>query len=747
MHVIFYEPVLSFHWMSRFEKFLLIFLAALSTAFLAEGSRSALTLSIWLLVVIYGVGAYGLFRSPSSTPAGWVRIGVGVSIALALAEVLNSLGLARGSYEQAAPALLGVVCLGLSTYLWLKRHVTQHVRAYRPMLIRSAIVFCFCAFFAYCPITVSFYRSVLLFLNADRPALTANLRMFDYAQRTEEAIEANNCAAAITYAQQAVANGKQWLGADSVTERHKVNGAYSNLYKAYRCQGDAAYEQARYEEALRSYQKGHRFLLAADIAKQAQVNHSTPWEVEEEAWSLNNLAHCNLKLHRLAQSDSLFVQAIVVYNKAQPTPDAGTARLISDLARSQAAGRQWATSTRLYQRANHLLAAKPTTQSQASIASNGLAVAINYLNQDSLPQALRQLRSLRFPPSQVAEQYEATMYQGVCYYRQNLYGRADSILRRSLRYYQAHPDKWPLEVACGLVLAKNCLARALYPEARTLATKAQALAMRKKGDRADVQARCVEVLAAVNLALGQYDIATQQLNTVLATYQREAGGNEVALSGVYAQLANLNVIAGNEETARANITAAIASVGDNGVFKYASQTELLNLAAYVDYVTGHYRTARLKYGQSLVINRRFGRVHSVATAGAWNGLGLIEMDLHNPIRADSLFAAAAALNEALLGEQNPATANVYLNYALLRVQQARLGEATALLQKARRSIEATLPSDHDMFGDLAAAQGDLAQRQGLPEARNHYKQALNIFNHKFGPTHWKTKSVLTKLAR
>ena len=154
----------------------------------------------------------------------------------------------------------------------------------------------------------------------------------------------------------------------------------------------------------------------------------------------------------------------------------------------------------------------------------------------------------------------------------------------------------------------------------------------------------------------------------------------------------------------------------------------------------------MKYEQSLAINRRFGRIHSVATAGAWNGLGLIEMDLRNPIRADSLFAAAAALNEAIFGEQNPATANVYLNYALLRVQQARLAEATALLLKARRSAESTLPTNHDMFGDLAAAQGDLAQRQRLPEARNYYQQALAIYKQKFGSTHWKVKRVLTKLA-
>ena len=95
--------------MSRFEKFLIIFLAALSTAFLAGGSRTVLTLSIWLLVVIYGVGGYELFRSPGSTPAAWVRIVVGITIAAALWGLLYSLGLRRDTYEQATPALLGVV--------------------------------------------------------------------------------------------------------------------------------------------------------------------------------------------------------------------------------------------------------------------------------------------------------------------------------------------------------------------------------------------------------------------------------------------------------------------------------------------------------------------------------------------------------------------------------------------------------------------------------------------------------------
>ncbi len=728
--------------MTLFEKISLLGLAAVAVVASASDSN-VIILCVWVLAMAYGFGAYWLFRRRPG-PVAWVRVAAGIGFAVALIDSVNSFRLRRGSFEQLGPVLPGLVCLGLGAYLLAHRRAPDRVAAYRPLFVRAAAVFGVVAVFAYCPVTLAAYRAVLFALNQDQPYLLDNLRMFDYAQRTDQALAEKDGPAAVAYARRSYAAGNRWLGHDSLAERRRVSMTYTNLYKAYRCLGDAAYSQAKYAEALRSYRLGHAFLARSDD----RLDDGPPalfWE-EEKAWSLENLGLCCLKLHRPAQSDSLFGRALGAYNRAHPAPDVYTARFIADLARSQAAGRHWGPSARLYQRANRLLATQAGPDAAAARLANSLNLVLAYLALDSLRPAQRTLGALALPAGDSASRGLLRLYTGTCYFKQGRYAPADQMWRTALRYYQALGDTyWAPVYGCELLLAKNNLVRGAYPLARQQAETAQSLVVRKMGTKATQYAQCEGVLAGVDQALGKYDAAARQYAEVLATYQHDAEQSETMEA--HAELAELALVRGNLPAAQEHVAGALAQLARGETLSRPGQTGLLNVAADVSYAAGRWATAGAQYRQTLAINARFDQLRSPTTAAAWNGLGLLATEQRHWARADSLFAGALALQDALFGAQHPATATVCLNFALLRIRQGRLAEASALIERAQQIADAALPPDHDLFGNLSEARGDVARRQqNAGAARDYYKNALLIYVRKFGPAHWRAQQAHRKLS-
>ena len=735
--------------MSRFENILLASLGSLSVLSLVgeHGNSGALTLTLIVLALVYSGGAYWLFRIRPAAPPTWLRIISGFCIAAALLQLINSIRLQRGSYEQVTPAVLGLLCTGLTVYLVINRRQPERVAAYRPLLIRSAVVCTVCAFFAYGSSHLSLSRTILLVVNQDRPLLKQNLLMFEYTEHTEKALEEKDCTTAIVYARKAYAAGHQWLKQDSITKRYKINGVYSNLYKAYRCQGDVNYDQQRYVQALRSYQLGHAVLMRGDYRSGADASPLVFW-LEEEAWSLNNMAYCYLKANQINQSDSLFLRAFYVYRQRHPQPTAETARLISDLARSQAAGQHWEASSKLFRRANQIYTQGFAATHKTELMANRLDLVFNALNQDSLPAALRQLHTLRFDPADSLDWAKAHLYEGIGCYKQSKYQRADSLLGLSLRYYQGHrPAESVSEAASKLLLAKNSLAQAEYAQAQAYARSARALLLAHASPTTTRQAlNGTAILAAIDKALGRYNTAAQQYAQVLNAYQQnqESGPSQAT---ILTELADLDVTLDDLLAADRHIAGAFALIDQDAPIFLPSQTGFLTTAAYVDYAVGRTEAARARYAQVVDINRRFGQASSLTTAVALHGLGLLETERQGLARADSLFAAALALHQRLLGEQHPLTATVYLNYGLLRVRQHRLPEAEAFIQRARQSIVRVLPPDHDIAGDLYAALGDVANEQAqYAEAQVYYHRALHIYEQKFSPAHWKVRRIKHRLA-
>lgn len=379
--------------------------------------------------------------------------------------------------------------------------------------------------------------------------------------------------------------------------------------------------------------------------------------------------------------------------------------------------------------------------------TNAMDISLNYIQQDSLPQALRTLQTITYPQGDTtANRYKARLQEAVCLYKMERYRAVPKALQQPLGYYKQHARYWEAAALCQLLLAKNSLALAQYAEVQVYADATRkTLLTEKKGATSSVNTSCLSVLGALNKALGKYAAADKQLAQVVEIRHRDATDASGTLSEALAELADLDVTLEREVAAHEHVSDALTLLLHGKPMLLPSQTGVLATAAYVDYVQGHFKEARWKYRQIVAINARYGQGQKAATATAWNGLGLVEMAQHHYERADSVFQQAVVLHEKVFTEHHPLTATVYLNYGLLRLKQSRNVDARLLFAKASGIAESFLPADHDMFGDLAMAMGDLAtQEKQAAEAHGYYEQALAIYTHKFPTTHWKVKNAQRK---
>ena len=731
--------------MTRYEKVVLALLL-LSVALKAAAVAGADALFFLSLVVLGGsylLGGYWLFnREPI---AALIRILAGGAFATAVLSFFYTSRVDTDVFYKILPAVDGIFLVGLGAYSRRKRLRTGLPQP-SGMLGRALLLFAIAAFFAYCPISFGPYRMALLLVNHSRGYVVSNVRMFDYRAQYDAAMDRGDYAAAVTYGQQGLAMGKRWLDDDSVKRRWEISGMYTNLYTAYKSLGDAAYGQRQYQNALRAYRAGYAFLATNDPHHNGVDRPDDYWE-EEKAWSLNNLAFCYLKLRQFHQGDSLFLEALRAYRRIHSTPDIHSARLASDLATSFTAQRRFNASSQVLRNVNRYLATDTTRQAAVLRVANALDRNVNYLLQDSLPQALHALQTLSFPRGDTtATRSKAGLQEAVCLYKMERYQAVPPALQQPLRYYQQHVGLGEAAALCQLLLAKNSLARARYVQTQGyLDATLKTLHGVKDGATSSVNRSCLSVRGTLNKALGNYAEADHQFAQLIALLPADAVDNTEALSEALAELADLDVTLDRGAAAHAHAGQALALVQQGRSALLPSQTGFLATAAYVDYVQGHPDDARRKYRQVIAINSRYGQGQNTTTAAAWNGLGLVETAQHRYERADSLFQQAVRLHETLFTEQHPLTATVYLNYGLLRVQQQRPADARLFLAKARRIAETVLPVGHDMFGDLAMAMGDVAaqEHQGAV-AHGYYAQARAIYAPKLPASHWKVIAAKQK---
>ena len=731
--------------MTRYEKILLLLLLLFLGFNIAgfAGGNALFDIDLWVLAISYLLGSYWLFnRAQIAVP---IRIIAGFAFAAAIISFIHTSNVKINALYQSLPALNGLLCVGLGIYLLLHRREAVYY-ALHGLWLRAVAILIISFFFAYCPLGFWPYRKALIAMNYSQKAIVSNLRMFDYRAEYDAAMDRQDYHAAVAYGYQALEMGKRWLGGDSVKLRRMISGTYTNLYTAYKNLGDGEYNQHHYQQAFRAYQAGNTFLVTGDHRKNGTEPPDEYWQ-EEKAWSLNNMAFCYLKLRQFAKGDALFIGAIRAYKKVYPTPDLSFARLAADLATSYTAQRQFNASTQILQRVDRFLT-KDTTRKAATVrVTNAMDISMNYMQQDSLSQALHTLQTIAYPRNDTtANRYKAGLEEGVCLYKMERYRAVPAVLQQPLGYYKQHARYWEAAALCQLLLAKNSLALAQYAEVQQYADATRKLLLTEaNGANSSLNSSCLSVLGALNKTLGKYAVADKQLTQAVAMMHRDANNASGTRAEALTELADLDVTMGRVVAAQEHVSDALALLLQGTSKILPSQTAVIATAAYVDYVQGHFEEAHRKYRQIVAVNARYGEGQKATTASAWNGLGLVEMAQHHYGRADSLFQQALDLHEKLFTAHHPLTATVYLNYGLLRLKQNRNSDARLLFEKASGIAQVFLPADHDMFGDLAMAMGDLAaQEKRVAEAHNYYEQAVAIYAHKFPATHWKVKDARRK---
>lgn len=731
--------------MTRYEiRFLLLLLLLLGMR-IAGFSHAYVffCLGVWVLALSYCVGGYWLFHQQRTTPA--IKIMAGVAFATAIISFAYTSNIASNAIYKWLPVVDGLFCVGLAVYMLLKRREAGFERPYG-LWLRSVLLLGISAFFAYCPISFWPYRKALIVLNKGEAALVSNLLMFDYVEKYNAAMDREDYPAAVAYGQQALVMGKRWLGKDSVKARLKISGIYTNLYEAYEGLGDAKYSQSEYKQALQAFQSGHNFLVTGDHRENETALPNKYWE-EKKAWSMNSMAFCYLKLRRFDEGDSLFVAAIDAYKKIYPATDVHAARLMGDVATSLTAQRQFDSANKVLLNIDRYLVKDTTRRAVTMRVENAMAISLNYIQQDSLPQALHALHAIAWAQGDTTQnRYKAGLQEAICLYKLERHNAVEKALQQPLAYYKRNARDWEAEAMCDVMLAKNSLALASYPKAQVYINSAWAMFLaQKQGAASSLKGICLGVRGALSKALGNYNMADQQLTQAVAVLRQDENVSSGTLSEALAQLADLDVTMGRELAAHEHVSSALALLLHGKLMALPSQTSVLAEAAYVDYVQGHYQEAGRKYRQVVAINTRYGQGQSSNAATAWNGLGLVEMAQYHYERADSIFQQAQRLYEKVFTERHPLTANVYLNYGLLRLKQHRSNEAALFFEKARSIAQAFLPADHDMFADLAVAMGDLAvQEKQAAVAHGYYEQALTIYTHKFPTSHWKVRAAKQK---
>lgn len=765
--------------MKRYEKILLLIFAGVFVLQLLAfiGKVSLFFLTTWVLTGSYLVAGYWLFNSKESRHV-ILSILAGVALSLTIFALPSVVLLNTNSYFDFFPVANGLLFIYLGFYLVIKRKSGPGLKSVKLLFVRSAVFLALSAFFTYTPVSFVPYRKIVYVLNNGNEYLQSNLRMFDYSEACQDAIKTGDCERAIENGLKEIQAGRFWLGLEeepdkedtkrkaalarlqnettatpeSITNSHlvfinepdlwKICGTYSDVYEAYKCKADDAYEREKYDEALRSFVTAHFYLNACE-------HQNSYWNLEK-AWSLNNIAHCYRKLGNYAYADSLFVNSIKQYEAVNDSADFGLAQLFSNFAFSLSDEANYTPSVRLFRVANAILRKDTvTSDSREAMVSNYLGMTENYLRQDSLRQALFfAKRAMHFSgKTKENASCKTALYYGVCLFRLNDYRRADSVLKTTLACYEQQPGtNVQMAAECNLVLGQVNIALARYEKAKAYLKKGMEITATNYGPASSRYANYMKVQAYLSAITGDYAEAEKQYTAVIGIYGREHGSRNNKLPDVLSELAGVNISLSDIKSAKANSDSALAIGAVYLSLTNPSNAGILNTAAYVSYCSGLFASSDTLYNKVIVINSNYGLGENAATADALNGLGLTATARRKFPKADSLFANSLLMHQHIYSDNHPLTATVYLNFGKLLIEQGRLTEAEEKIRKALQINTSFFKSDHDVFGDIFVALGDLAKKKKQNDiARENYTKALAIYRAKFDETHWKVNATQAKL--
>lgn len=741
------------------------------------GKAVLFAIGIGLLAVSYLIGGFWLLNA-TSRKKYFIPIIAGIAFAASLVTLPFAIRMNKDIVFQILPFLNIVFFIGMTLFLIINRKSKEIVSNYKSIYIRSSVILIVVSFFAYAPISFKPYRAALITLNNDDEDLISNIQMFQYREEFEDAMENGDCERAIDKAIKANEAGKAWLditaiehpdvqqiadliknnvtdsivlpqNLDEILESYasqnnlwKISGTYVNLYRAYKCKAVGYFENADYEQALSYY-------LLADESLNACEHNSEYWDIEK-LHSIVAIANCYKKLSKFEYADSLFVGTIDKYLAYKDARDRNLAFFYSNLAASFGEQLQFEYSNMMYKAAIVMLRNESnTSEIEQDLIENYQSLIKNHFQTDSLEQALYFIEeTLKLVAEGTVEYCNTNLYYGLYYYKMSRYQKADDVLSSCLECYKKILEPTNQNIAeSHLALAQVKMALAAYDMAGSNLDAGIAITIKNYGTASVRHASYLKAYAHLDKEIGNYNKSEQAYKQVLEIYTNKLGARSIKLPEVLAGLADLEVILSRSGMAKAHSDSSLAIAKQYVKLENPAMTSLTNSAAYVNYSVGLYNISQALYENAITINTENHMESNVASAIAFNGLGLVMSAKKKYKIADSLFLRSLRLHQEIFTDQHPFTAVVYLNFASLKIEQNKLSEAKEMLERSQMINKSFFDNTHIVFADILVAYGDLAKKKQLADkAEEYYENALVIYLDKFDETHLKVKSTRRKLS-
>ena len=305
-----------------------------------------------------------------------------------------------------------------------------------------------------------------------------------------------------------------------------------------------------------------------------------------------------------------------------------------------------------------------------------------------------------------------------------------------------------------------------------------------------LQARVMQSIGAVYLALGQYTDARTQLERVLSVRERALPPDDPLIAETVATLGDVARARGDYDEADRLLGRALAireqAYGRDNIDVGATISTL----AAVRVRQGRAAAAESLYHRALAIDAKVREPNDPRTARDMRGLAAVYLSQKRYVEAESLWKATLAVQERTLGSDHPDVGGTLNNLGGLYFNLGRYADALPYYQRARPILESALGPSHattaSVINNLAEvrwklrdyAQADSLFRQALAvkqrallpgnpsiaitlngmagllrdegryaDAEPLYRQALQIREQALGPTHADVGETLRDYAK
>ncbi|CAN5906812.1 hypothetical protein BH11GEM1_BH11GEM1_28270 [soil metagenome] len=248
-----------------------------------------------------------------------------------------------------------------------------------------------------------------------------------------------------------------------------------------------------------------------------------------------------------------------------------------------------------------------------------------------------------------------------------------------------------------------------------------------------LQGRIMNTVGTAYAALGLYDAARSQLEQALAIRQQALGPNSLAVAETEVALGEAATAHGDLDDAGVQLHRALAIRQASLPPTHTDIAHTLGGLGALKGKEGRLAQAESLYWRALRIDEGVGG----DSTQLWRdrmGLGIVMWQQKRYADAETLMRSALAVQERLLGPENPDLASSFNNLGALYWTMGRYGDALPLYERTRKVFERTLEPGHPRMASVLNNLGETYWKlHRYSEAESLFRRSLAIKEAKLTP--------------